>query len=297
MIRVAFFRSDKTRERVVADAFTAGVCVCGDDGVVISDNDIKAQGGLTPGNTDIDVAVTMGISRAAKRYFQDFLAAGRHTIFIDKGYTRHADANYGGRLPKYYRMSVDAFQPTGYFMRHDRSPDRWEALGYDMRPWRKPGKDQHVIVAGGSEKYSFWHDHDGGATGWAWRVIDEVRRYTKRPICYRPKPSWADAVPIKDTRFSRPPTTIQEELRNCWALVTFGSNAAVDAVCAGVPVFVLGDGIALSMGLDDLSKIEEPYYPSDKERFRWAYNLAYCQFSLEEMASGLAWQILKGEIK
>ena len=295
-LKVAFFRSDKTRERVVADAFIAGVNKSGEKGLVISDNDIKRMGGLSPAKTDIDVAVVMGISRAAKRYFEEFLAAGRHTTYLDKGLTRHGDDRYGNRLPKYYRVSVDAFQATEYFMRRDRPPDRWEALGYEMKPWRKVGKDGHVVVAGGSEKYSFWHEHDGGATGWAWRVIDEVRKHTKRPIIYRPKPSWADAVPIKGTRFSRPPTVLMQELENCHALVTFGSNSAVTSICQGVPAFVLGDGIAKPMGLSDLSKIEDPYYPSDKERRRWAHCLAYAQFSLEEMASGECWAVLREEL-
>lgn len=294
-MKVAFFRSDKTRERVVADAFIYGVRRCDDTGVVLPDEEALKLGDQ-PWKADIDVAVVMGISRGAKRYFHEFLAAKRHVIYIDKGFTRHADTNYGGRLPKYYRMSVDAFQATEYFMRKDRPPDRWEVLGYDMLPWRGPGEGQRIIVAGGSEKYSFWHSHEGGATGWAWRAIDEVRRYTERPIIYRPKPSWANATPIEGTRFSRPPVTIQQELKDCWAMVTFGSNAAVDAICNGVPVFVLGDGIAKPMGLSDLSKIEEPYYPLDKERMRWAKCLAYAQFSLEEMSSGLAWRVLREEI-
>ena len=295
-MKAAFFRSDKTRERVVADAFSTGVNACGDTGVVISDNDIKSMGGLVPASTDIDVAAIMGISRAAKRYFQEFLSAGKHTVYIDKGLTRHGDDKYGNRLPKYYRVSVDSFQATAYFMKKDRPPDRWETFGYEMKPWQKVGKDGHIVVAGGSEKYSFWHEHEGGATGWAWRVIEEIRKYTRRPIVYRPKPSWADAVPIKGTKFSRPPTVLTQELQNCHALVTFGSNSAVTSICQGVPVFVLGDGIARPMGLSDLSKIESPLYPSDQDRMRWARCLAYAQWSLEEMESGECWKVLRENI-
>lgn len=289
MLKVGFFRSDKTRERIVAEAFIKGVNACGDDGVVLADKDYK---GITP---NLDVAVIMGISRAAKEYFHKYIDAGKHVIYIDKGFTRHTDDKYGNRLPKYYRTSVDAFQATGYFMKQDRPSDRWKALILELEPWRKAG--DHVIVAGGSEKYSFWHEHEGGATGWAWATIDEVRKYTRRPIIYRPKPSWAEAVPISGTRFSRPPVGLRQELENCWALITFGSNAAVTAVCLGVPVFVLGDGIAKPMGLSDLSKIEEPYYPPDKERRKWANCLAYAQFSLDEMRDGIAWEILKEEIQ
>ena len=290
-LKIVFFRSDKTRERIVADAFVAGVNTQGDQGSIISDSDSKR---LSARETDIEVAVTMGISRGAKRSFEEFLAAGRHAIYVDKGLTRQGDDKFGNRMPKYYRVSVDAFQATEYFMKKDRPPDRWKALGVDLEPWRKTG--ENVLVAGGSEKYSFWHEHEGGATGWAWRVIEEIRKYTKRPIIYRPKPSWSEAVPIKGTQFSRPPVGLRQELENCWALITFGSNAAVTAVRLGVPVFVLGDGLAKPMGLSDLSKIEEPYYPPDKERRKWANCLAYAQFSLDEMANGTAWKVLKEEV-
>ena len=76
-LKIVFFRSDKTRERIVADAFVAGVNTQGDQGSIISDSDSKR---LSARETDIEVAVTMGISRGAKRSFEEFLAAGRHAI-------------------------------------------------------------------------------------------------------------------------------------------------------------------------------------------------------------------------
>jgi len=225
--------------------------------------------------------------------FKEYRALGRHTVYIDKGFTRQGDNDFGNRLPKFFRVSADAFQATEYFQAKPRSKDRWQALGLHVEDWKPAKKDGKILVAGGSEKYSLWHGHEGGATGWATRAIEEVRKYSKRDIIYRPKPSWSEAKPISGTEFSRAPTGILSELKRSWALVTFGSNAAVDAICAGVPIFVTGDGIAKPMGLSDLSQIEKPWRPSDKEKMQWVYDLSYCQWSLPEFESGEAWAILR----
>jgi len=39
--------------------------------------------------------------------------------------------------------------------------------------------------------------------------------------------------------------------------------------------------------------IEEPYRP--KDRAQWAANVAYCQWSVMEIQTGLMWQYLKAE--
>jgi hypothetical protein len=73
----------------------------------------------------------------------------------------------------------------------------------------------------------------------------------------------------------------------CWT-----SNAAVDAVLAGVPVFCTSPCAAYRMGHADLSKIETPHFPPDREQ--WAWSLAANQWTLREMASGQCWRELMG---
>ena len=83
-------------------------------------------------------------------------------------------------------------------------------------------------------------------------------------------------------RESRPLAT---DLEDAWCVVTHSSTAAVEAVIAGVPVFVEPTCAAAPVGRTDLD-IENPVYP---EREPWVAALARRQWSREEVSSGKAW--------
>jgi hypothetical protein len=84
--------------------------------------------------------------------------------------------------------------------------------------------------------------------------------------------------------------TLAHALRDCWALVTWSSAAANEALLAGVPVFTAGTCAASSMGMADLTRIETPVYPDG--RSGWAAALAGRQWTLDEMRLGMAWHAL-----
>ena len=65
--------------------------------------------------------------------------------------------------------------------------------------------------------------------------------------------------------------------------MTHSSNVAVEAVIAGVPVFVANSSACEPVGMTDFSRIESPIYPN---REPWLAHLAYSQFSYEEIESG-----------
>jgi hypothetical protein len=74
-------------------------------------------------------------------------------------------------------------------------------------------------------------------------------------------------------------------LHTAHALVTYNSNAAVDAVLEGVPVFTTELSAAAPVGLTDLAQIEHPVRP---DRRAWCHHLAYGQFSQAELKDGTA---------
>ena len=67
----------------------------------------------------------------------------------------------------------------------------------------------------------------------------------------------------------------------------------VEAVIAGVPVVVISKGACAAESVADLELVNvfDPRFPDDAERQQWLADLAYCQFRLEEITSGLAWEI------
>ena len=105
--------------------------------------------------------------------------------------------------------------------------------------------------------------------------FDDVKP-SRRKIRIRYKPG--------DTRASN--RSIAEDLNNCHALVTHDSNIAVEAILAGVPVFVTGTSPAQVFGNVDVLTIREPR--RDVDRWEWLSILANNQWTLNEIQDGMA---------
>lgn len=276
-MRVRFFASDKPRERHLARSFAAGLAHQKDRCEI-------AELCATPDVSGVDAVGMVGVK--SKRLFQACIAAGKVPILFDKGYMRERLA--GARVWEYWRVSVGAHHPTAGLMDHAFPPDRWDALEFDFKPWRRSGLQ--IVIAGSSAKYHDFYDLPD-PTEWATEVVQELRRHTDRPIVYRPKPSWAEAVPIPDTHYSFNKENVMACLANAWAMVTHGSNACFEAARMGIPSIVLGEGIAAPISSRSLDAINDP---RTGKRAQWANNLAYRQWTEPEMVSGQMWGFVKG---
>lgn len=238
---------------------------------------------------EADLIVT-GRLAASNGILKDAEAQGTSYVYFDKGYTNRGwktqDANV------YYRFSVNGFHPLDYFQDEPRPADRWKRLKIELKPRRTGGKN--IVFAGCTHKFARFNDFEPHA--YAAEIVKELRRYTDRPIVYRPKPSDHGDATIPGTTLSDVEKPIENELKNCHALVTFSSNAAMDAIVAGVPAFVLGPSIAKPVSNSDLSQIESPRFPTDAERLQWACDLAYCQWNFGEIQSGVVWKEIERAI-
>lgn len=185
----------------------------------------------------------------------------------------YGDHGYFGRM-EYYRVTRNAYQHDGT---GSAGPERFQSFHRTVQPWRKTG--QHILVCPNSAGYFklFGLDVDR----WLAEVTQRLRAFTDRPIKVRWKHHGGG--------------TIERDLQDCWAVVAYSSAAALDALIAGVPVFVLADfAAAHRMGLSDLSRIETPRYPDDREQFLW--NLASQQWTLDEISRGIAWRALTSQM-
>ena len=179
----------------------------------------------------------------------------------------YGDHAFFGRMT-YYRCARNAFQHDGLSGTDD--PKRFRGFHIPVLDWRQRG--DHVLLCPNSPRFLAAHGH---AT-WLEDVTAELKKHTDREIRSRWKSD-------KD----RP---LQEDLKNCWAVVTFTSNAAVEAILAGVPAISTRQCAALSMGSGDLSTIENPRMPEGREA--WAARLANNQWTLQEMSRGQLWEAL-----
>jgi DNA-binding transcriptional LysR family regulator len=208
------------------------------------------------------VPVVWGVLRGSDRVLSHARAHGQYFFYCDHAYV---DRGHGRR----YRITRNGYEAGRVRACPD---DRLAELGLKPEPWRRGGRS--ILICPPTGFFMAAH----GCQGWLERTLEVLRAHTDRPLVIREKPRPGELV-----------QPLQEALLDAHALVCHSSNVAIEAVLAGVPVFVAPTSAAAPVGLTDLQAIEAPMHP---DRRAWLAHLAYSQFSLEEIASGKAWQLL-----
>lgn len=278
--------SGKEREEGLALSLTKGLARFGD---TIATSPVDKFRKPDP---EADIGAVFGLKGHSRWIMEAYRAAGKHTIMFDKALIR-----VPGSALKQLRVCLNDDTPLRYLMRHHRSFERWERFKIDLRPRRESGSRDAIVLALSSQKYCDYFGL-GDATAYATRVAADIRAVTrKRSIIYRPKPSWHDFQPVDGTILSRPPEGLGTLLESAHVLVTHGSSAAIDALIYGVPAICLGRSAASPVSGNSLDTIHAPHFPSDLARWQWLCNLAWCQWSVEELQSGEAWGFIREEIR
>mgnify|MGYP000911360323 CR=1 FL=1 len=150
-----------------------------------------------------------------------------------------------------------------------------------LKEWKK---GRNILLACPDEKPMKFYGLD--LEQWIEETVNEIKKHTDRPIIIRRRDK---------QRAVRLTNTLQEALNeDVHALVTFNSNAGVESIFEGVPVFYLSPTHAVSpVASNDISKIETPYYPSMDKRHAWFKHLSYSQFHVDEFRSGRAKRMLE----
>ncbi len=266
----------KNREVNLAMDFAAGLHIHG--------HEVK-QIGNDQEITDVDIACVIGVKSMWR--MAECRKKGIPFLYFDKGYNRKAG---------HWRVAINGHQPTDYFSDWTYGDDRRKQFGWYPPKWKKDRfANSLILIAGSSLKF---HEFKGLAhpTEYAKDLVTQVREFTKRNIVYRPKPSWKEAEPIKDTRFSRH-KGIKEVLPEVGVLITYGSNACFEALLNGIPSIVLGDGITRSISSQEIADVNAPRRVSMERREHLLNQLAYCQFSPDEMNKGIAWEIIEKQLQ
>jgi hypothetical protein len=265
-VTIYAYSSSATKREKVASAVAAGLAHHG-VAVRIVENPRDASG---------DIVIAYGwhpeIYRAAGQY-----------VFLDNGYTDR----------KGYRIAVNDWCPTKSMWR-GCPDDRWRALGIVLQP-HTPGR--HILVAGMSGKAAEMHGY--AETEWERSAIKAIAAATSAPIVYRPKPARVSRLEWRGTRPLPGATlsckgTIEDALAGATALVAHHSNSVIAAVIQGVPIYAK-TGIGKLVSSDSIaSAVAAPRVLSDEERYAFLADMAYCQWSLEEMSNGTMWDHVKG---
>jgi len=231
-----------------------------------------------------DAVVTIGYNESIRKVHNDALANRKPFLALSDGFVfrRKSDPAL------FYAVTRNGLNAYGEHV--DPScvlPDRKEELirlGLVVHPWRTGG--DHIVVA--------HQHHDLCADGtdrrsWFPYAVDILRKNTSRKIIVRKHPkdkTCGDAEKLGELSTN---DSLIHDLENAWALVTYDSNAAVEAVIRGIPVFTGGHTMADMVSNKKLVRIEDPDMP---ERNGWLDWLAYTQWTEDELALGMPWGYL-----
>lgn len=228
-----------------------------------------------------DPVLVRGI--AAGKIIDYVKSKGRDFYFIETGYFGNymCEGNTSARK-FWHRIVKNEMQHTRII---DVPDDRWSDMcRYDTRlewkGWKKSGSK--ILIVAPSEKPCKYYGVDKDE--WIINTITELKKYTDREIVIREKADRTERTSGK---------VIYEAFdEDVFAVVTYNSIAAAEAVAYGIPAFALAPTAATPVCLDDLSKIETPYYPDYDFVRKWLSSLAYGQFNLAEILTGTAWKMV-----
>ena len=223
---------------------------------------------------------------------------GKPVLVIDSGYIRRGE---------YYAVGLGGINAEADFKNAGSPPDRFNALGVEIKPWREGG--EYVLLCGQRRI-----DITLPCPPQEWAIVmrDVVRSVTGLPILYRPYPSEpACHARIDGALPSR--GSLEDDLADAALLVTHTSNVVINALLDGIPCVTSGHGVAervVTIGLKPETEALFPAWARGKaaliqhvldaprhtlpDRVPFFHDLAYAQWTKDEMESGLPFRRLMG---
>lgn len=187
---------------------------------------------------------------------------------------------------KRLRVSVNAQQPDDHLRLVDHPGDRWRALGINVKPVESRG--DYILVTGIGPKQCERHGLKYGQ--WERETVERLNAITTRPVVVREKPGNSPIDGVQ--RLADMPASVA--LRGAWAVVCMTGNIGVDAILEGVPVIAEGGPgkVYYQTPLESIDTIQ-PLNHADRQQA--LYDIAYWQWTLDEIRRGYLWDNLRRE--
>lgn len=204
----------------------------------------------------------------------------RNFYYMDTGYFGNERTATNPNGWKYWHRIVKNDLQHGDIIH--RPDDRFKHFHKKFNNWKKDGRK--ILIAAPDEKPCRFY----GTTQEQWiaNTVDTIKKFTDRPIIVRERAK---------NRIDRVlHNTLQEALDDdVFALVTYNSVAAIESIFHGIPAFTLAPANAAGpVALQDLSKINDPYYPDKDKLYAWGCHLSYGQFHISELKNGKAMELI-----
>ena len=245
---------------------------------------------------NVDGVLIHGILRGTGHVIREAIKSKIDYYYIDHAYF---NAGYKGQF--WNRISKNNLSIN---YSKNVSDERWKIFSKDLKikPWRKEnerGKNILIIPPTSAIKWFFnvkdWYKN---------LIIYLAKNYGDdflKKVKVRIKPNEpivdenGNLLGIKELKKEHE-IPIEEDLENASLVIAFNSNVALEATRKGIPVIVDNSNAcnSISFYISDLnSSLDNPKFNQEPDRinlFKW---LSYCQFNINEIENGTAWDIIQ----
>ena len=194
----------------------------------------------------------------------------KNFYYMDHGYFKQSSRKFENNrtnvfdLDGYFRIVHNNFIHNG---EGSFPNDRLNKLKLNFTSQKKYGK--YIILSEPSEVMKKLHNQEN----WINETKKQIKKFSDREI-------------IVHNKFSNIP--LEELLKNAWAFVSFQSTAGFKAMLSGVPAFFTDKTLKK---INPIEAIENPNI-----NYNIFNNLAYGQWTLDEIKSGEAWETITKNI-
>lgn len=217
-----------------------------------------------------------------KNYASECVKINRDFFYMDTGYFGNfpSPGNPSGKK-RWHRVVKNENQHSTI---REVPDDRWKKIIDDdprlkWNGWKNYNKK--ILLVMPNPKACKYYNIDFDT--WERETIEQIKTYSNLPIEVRVKGSRSE----RNTGY-----TIYDAFDSgVYATVALNSIAAVESVLYGIPAFVSVPCAASPMASNDLSMLKNPYKPTLETINKQAHNLAYGQFTIEEIADGTAYKL------
>ena len=218
-----------------------------------------------------------------KDHVESCIRNNRDFYYIDTGYFGNfpSPANPGGKKI-FHRVVKNENQHSTI---KDVPDDRWKKIQEQdpklkWQGWKN--YDKKILLVMPNPKACKYYNHNYDT--WVDNTKKQISEIIDLPIEVRIKGS--------RTYRNREYSIYDAFDSGVYATVAFNSIAAVESVLYGIPAFVSVPCAASPISSMNLKNLNNPFKPDLETINKQAANLAYGQFTLDEITSGTAWKMI-----
>ena len=213
-------------------------------------------------------------------------------------------ANKVNRPHHYLRYSFNGVFPSvGNYFDDNPDPTRWQQISRDLniRLGNTKSNGSDIVIC--LQRNGGWSMGSTDVVDWTRRVVVALRQHTDRSIIIRPHPGDAKAtltyVPALNKLFQGDPTVrislnkpLEEDLKNCWAVVNHNSSSIVGPIIMGYHAYITDPHKSQCAEVAHFN-FEQIENPQMFNRQKWLERISMFHWKFSELEDGSAWRHMR----